>query len=181
MAYGILVQSALLGQDDVLKAIDYSVPAISSADPRLSELDVDIHNTAGSIGSSRIPAPGQIHPLFTGDVNARHPACAAFEKVNFQNYSTVTLRFYRAATISSSARRLFHHSARILPLAEKILHRSSASDRMRYAHMLQLYSCRGRAPISFFAACPRYFPAFSVSDIIVTCHPNALSLFWRAV
>ncbi len=75
MAYGILVQSALLGQDDVLAQLitayrRFHLPT------RLSELDVDIHNTAEiDRVIAHYPAPGRIHPLFTGDVNARHPAC----------------------------------------------------------------------------------------------------------
>ncbi|EAM6650117.1 iron-containing alcohol dehydrogenase, partial [Salmonella enterica] len=82
VAYGILVQSALLGQDDVLAQLitayrRFHLPA------RLSELDVDIHNTAEidrAIAHTLRPVES-IHYLpvtLTPDTLR-----AAFEKVEF--------------------------------------------------------------------------------------------------
>ncbi|ELY00133.1 putative oxidoreductase, partial [Salmonella enterica subsp. enterica serovar Enteritidis str. 436] len=82
VAYGILVQSALLGQDDVLAQLitayrRFHLPA------RLSELDVDIHNTAeiDRVIAHTLRPVESIHYLpvtLTPDTLR-----AAFEKVEF--------------------------------------------------------------------------------------------------
>ncbi len=115
---------------------DYSVPAISSADP-LSELDVDIHNTAeiDRVIAHTLRPVESIHYLpvtLTPDTLR-----AAFEKVEFsQNIARVTLRLCPAP--SAATRAAFSTIARILPLAKKFF-RSSASDPdARYAHMLNI-------------------------------------------
>lgn len=125
VAYGILVQSALLGQDDVLAQLiaayrRFHLPA------RLSELEVDIHNTAEI---DRVIA----HTL---------------RPVESIHYLLVTLRLSGLATLSSNARRLFHHSAH--PAARgKILHRSSASDPDALCAYVP-HSCRSLARQSSF-------------------------------
>ncbi|MDI8746199.1 hypothetical protein MJM83_29205, partial [Salmonella enterica subsp. enterica serovar Montevideo] len=63
---GILVQSALLGQDDVLAQLiaayrRFHLPA------RLSELDVDIHNTAAQRACSAKDAGGPLESSVMND------------------------------------------------------------------------------------------------------------------
>ncbi|STT53223.1 oxidoreductase [Klebsiella pneumoniae] len=69
MAYGILVQSALLGQDDVLAQLVQAYQCFNLP-TTLAALEVDINNRAElDRGHCPYPAPGRVDSLFTGDVN----------------------------------------------------------------------------------------------------------------
>jgi uncharacterized oxidoreductase len=69
VAYGILVQSALLGQDDVLAQLVQAYQRFNLP-TTLAALEVDINNRESWTGSLPIPCARGVDSLFTGELNA---------------------------------------------------------------------------------------------------------------
>jgi hypothetical protein len=69
VAYGILVQSALLGQDDVLAQLVRRISALTCRPRWRAGRRYQQPRRAGP-GHCPYPAPGGVDSLFTGDVNA---------------------------------------------------------------------------------------------------------------
>ncbi len=82
VAYGILVQSALLGQDDVLAQLTGAYQRFHLP-TTLAELEVDINNQAGD-RQSDCPhlASGGIHSLPAGHADTGYVACSVRKKWN---------------------------------------------------------------------------------------------------
>ena len=74
VAYGILVQSALLGQDDVLAQLITAYQRFNLP-TRLAQLDVDINNRAEIDNViAHTLAPGGVHSCTAGNVNSTDAA-----------------------------------------------------------------------------------------------------------